>query len=123
MSCRVRVVGSLPDYESALQASHQRLAVLLFSAGWCEFCQLIRLHLDEFARRYRDVAFYQVDIGAAEEVAQRCRVHWFPTFQFYRNGSRVFQFKGPNRCLLERMIQKLQGSGSRSFPKLSPAGH
>ncbi|XP_032870338.1 thioredoxin-like [Amblyraja radiata] len=118
---RPSCISSAMDYESALRVSDQQLVVLLFSTSWCEFCQMIRLYLDEFAECYPDVAFYEVDINVAKEVVQRCRIEWFPTFQFYKNGSKVFQFKGPNRCLLERMIQKLQGSGARSYPELNPA--
>ncbi|XP_062917341.1 thioredoxin-like [Mobula hypostoma] len=109
MDSRVKTVSGVLDLASALRVSHRQLVVVLFSTSWCEFCQMIRLYLGEFAERYQDVHFCEVDINAAREVVQRCRIAWFPTFQFYRNGSKVFQFKGPNRCLLEEMIQKLRG--------------
>ncbi|XP_059807323.1 thioredoxin-like [Hypanus sabinus] len=116
MDSEVRTVRGPLDLASALRVSHQQLVVVLFSTRWCEFCRMIRLYLGEFAERYRDVHFCEVDINAAGEVVQRCGIEWFPTFQFYRNGAKVFQFKGPNRCLLEGMIQKLRGGKCGPWP-------
>ncbi|XP_038642163.1 thioredoxin-like [Scyliorhinus canicula] len=117
------VIGNIKncaELDAALEAGEQQLVVVLYSANWCEFCQMIQLNFDQFAEGYPDVAFYEVDIGVARDVVQRCRVEWFPTFQFFKSGVKIFQFKGPNRCLLERMIQKLQGDGSQCPPKLNP---
>ncbi|XP_041035428.1 thioredoxin-like [Carcharodon carcharias] len=116
----VGTIKCLVEYEAALRVSEQQLVILLFSANWCEFCQMIQLYFDQFAECYPNVVFYEVDINVAKDVVHRCHIEWFPTFQFYRAGAKVFQFKGPNRCLLERMIQKLQGDGSRCTPRLNP---
>ncbi|XP_060712010.1 thioredoxin-like [Hemiscyllium ocellatum] len=119
----VNTIKCVVEFEAALRESEQRLVVMLFSAHWCEFCQMIQLYFDEFAESYPEVAFYEVDINVAKDVVQLCRIEWFPTFQFYRTGAKIFQFKGPNRCLLERMIQKLQGDDSQCSPKLKQANN
>ncbi|XP_078385343.1 thioredoxin-like isoform X2 [Cetorhinus maximus] len=84
----VRVLESQKDFEMVLKEAGCKLVVIDFSATWCGPCQTIK-------PRFHDLA-------------EQCQISCMPTFHFYKDGERVFDFAGANRTTLEDKIRELQ---------------
>jgi len=62
----------------------------------------------EMAEKYPDVTFVKVDVDEADELAAACGISAMPTFQFYKNGSKVSEMKGANKTKLEQTVTELK---------------
>jgi thioredoxin 1 len=58
------------------------------------------------AQKYSNVVFFKVDVDEAEDVAAEVGITAMPTFQFYKNGTKVAEFQGANEAKLEETIKK-----------------
>ncbi|XP_078070166.1 thioredoxin-like isoform X2 [Mustelus asterias] len=85
-----------------------KLVVVDFSATWCGPCQAIKPRFHELAEKNPSVIFCEVDVDDAPDLAEQCKISCMPTFHFYKNGERVFDFSGANRMTLEDKIRELQ---------------
>ena len=56
------------------------------------------------SEEHSDCAFYKVDVDDGEEIASDCKISSMPTFQFYKNGNKVYSFSGCNETLLKNGI-------------------
>ncbi|XP_077331393.1 thioredoxin-like isoform X2 [Lithobates pipiens] len=80
----VRHIESLDEFNKVLAEAGPKLVVVDFTATWCGPCKMI-------------APFF-------EDVAQHCNVKCMPTFHFYKNGSKVFEFSGANKETLEQKV-------------------
>ena len=58
--------------------------------------------------------FLKVDVDECRQTAVDCQVTAMPTFQFYKSGKKLEEFKGANADLLQRTIEKHKTSGGGS---------
>ncbi|KAF3837162.1 hypothetical protein F7725_004626 [Dissostichus mawsoni] len=84
----VIIIESLEDFQAELKKAGDKLVVNQST-------------LPENA----NVVFLQVDVDDADEVSSFCKIGCMPTFQYYKNGSKVDEFSGANK---DSMIQKLK---------------
>jgi thioredoxin-like negative regulator of GroEL len=59
------------------------------------------------SKKYTNVVFFKVDVDEAEDVAEEVGITAMPTFQFYKDGKKIEEFKGANPEKLEETIKKL----------------
>ncbi|XP_078391448.1 thioredoxin-like [Cetorhinus maximus] len=97
---------TLKDFEMVLKEAGCKLVVIDFSAKWCGPCQTIKPRFHELAAK--SVISCEVDVDDAPDLAEWCQISCMPTFHFYKNGKRVFEFSGANRTTLEDKIRELQ---------------
>lgn len=71
--------------EAVLQS--QKPVVVVFSAVWCQPCQLLKPVVNELAKKLGDSAFFaKVDYDQNHELADRYSVKVLPTILFFKNG-------------------------------------
>jgi len=54
------------------------------------------------------VIFLQVDVDENSETAQECGIQAMPTFQYFKNGSKIYEFKGANVDNLKQSIAQFK---------------
>ncbi|XP_074555523.1 thioredoxin-like, partial [Halichoeres trimaculatus] len=93
-------------FQEVLKEAGDKLLVVDFSASWCGPCRAIHPVYEEASKnpKYKNVIFAEVDVDEAGDVAQACDISCMPTFQFYRNGSKIDEFKGAGP---DELIKKL----------------
>ncbi|TVY46235.1 Thioredoxin-like protein [Lachnellula occidentalis] len=115
------------------------LLIIDFYATWCGPCKVVSPAFDRLAKPHEyspSIIFAKVDVDKAKDVAQTCGITAMPTFQFFKNGSKVDEVKGAD---VQQLTTKIgyytaaaakenagQGdtsaSGSKSKKADSPAG-
>ena len=96
------------EFLAALDASKRsgRALVLDFTATWCGPCQAIGPAFVAMAGEFPTITFAKVDVDAAEDVAEMCRVSAMPTFQVYRGGDKVDELCGAEEGKLRAVVAK-----------------
>ena len=105
---KVIVVGTLAEFQNLTSSSGGKLVVIDFTATWCGPCQRIKPFFHSLSDVYGDVVFVQVDVDANSETAQAAGIQAMPTFQFYKGGSKIHEFRGASNELLESKIKELK---------------
>ena len=113
-------------FDEALAASKRDgcLLALDFTATWCGPCREIGPAFAAMAGEFPHVRFAKVDVDAADDVAERCRVSAMPTFQFFRDGAKVGELCGAEESKLRKLVAKLArtSAASSSAPADALAG-
>ncbi|XP_069778995.1 thioredoxin-like isoform X2 [Narcine bancroftii] len=104
----IRRLEKLEDFEMVLKESGSKLVIIDFSATWCGPCKIISSLYLNLAESNPNVVFCEVDVDDASEIAEYCKVNCMPTFQFYKNGEKLFSFSGANGKTLEAKVKELQ---------------
>ncbi|XP_073447266.1 thioredoxin-like [Aquarana catesbeiana] len=100
----VRHIESLDEFKQVLAGAGTKLVVVDFTATWCGPCKMIAPFFEELSKNHPEAVFIKVDVDDAQDVAQHCNVKCMPTFHFYKNGSKVFEFSGANKETLEQKV-------------------
>ncbi|KAM7366364.1 hypothetical protein PAMP_015811 [Pampus punctatissimus] len=103
----VREVVDLDDFKNILKESGDKLVVVDFTANWCGPCKQIGPEFVKLSEKSENsnVVFLKVDVDEAEDVSSFCQINCMPTFQFYKNGNKVYEFSGAN---LQTLIEKVE---------------
>jgi thiol-disulfide isomerase/thioredoxin len=80
------------------------LTVVDFWAPWCRNCSKILPAVTRLAGTYTGAKFVKVNTVAAEAIAIEKGADVLPTFQFYKNGTKIGQFTGSDIAGLEAAI-------------------
>jgi thioredoxin-disulfide reductase len=98
LSGKVREVTTLDQLRGALahHSDNTGLPVVVdFFSHSCGPCRMIAPTFKKLASEYkRKVVFLKVDVNRNHEASSACGVRGMPTFQFYINKKKVFQFSG-----------------------------
>lgn len=73
----------------------------------CGPCQMIAPKFEQMSREFTNVIFVKVDVDAQEKIAGMCGIRAMPTFQFYKNGSKVDELCGANEAGIRSKVQAL----------------
>jgi thioredoxin-like negative regulator of GroEL len=58
------------------------------------------------AEDHKDIEFVKVDVDENDQVAAMCGIQAMPTFQVYKNGTKVDEMRGASEDGLKKMIAK-----------------
>ena len=58
------------------------------------------------AKEMPNITFVKIDVDEAEDLAAQCGVQAMPTFQFYKGGQKVDEFRGADVKSLRAMVEK-----------------
>eukprot|EP00414_Alexandrium_minutum_P007236 CAMPEP_0113823548 /NCGR_PEP_ID=MMETSP0328-20130328/2797_1 /TAXON_ID=39455 /ORGANISM="Alexandrium minutum" /LENGTH=154 /DNA_ID=CAMNT_0000791487 /DNA_START=33 /DNA_END=499 /DNA_ORIENTATION=+ /assembly_acc=CAM_ASM_000350 len=85
-----------------------------FTAKWCSPCHMIAPHFEELAvsGNYPTTAFVKVDVDDAELIADKAGVNAMPTFQVWRDGSKLEEFSGADKPKLKELCDKIAAEGA-----------
>ncbi|KAK2374972.1 thioredoxin H2 [Trifolium repens] len=83
-----------------------KLMVIDFSAKWCGPCKLMDPVMKDFAAKYTDVEFINLDVDELMGVSQTFQVYSLPTFLLTKKGKIVERVVGVRKEELQRMIEK-----------------
>lgn len=103
---KIREVSTLDQLRGALahHADNTGLPVVVdFYSHSCGPCRMIAPTFKRLAGEYKGrVVFLKVDVNRNYEASSACGVRGMPTFQFYINKKRVFQFSGADERSLRQ---------------------
>ncbi|KAK2863020.1 hypothetical protein Q5P01_002553 [Channa striata] len=106
----VRSVVDMDDFSAILKEAGGKLVVVDFTATWCGPCKQIGPVFEKLSEDpdNKNVVFLKVDVDEAEDVSSSCGISCMPTFQFYKNGAKVFEFSGANVKTLTEKLEELR---------------
>ncbi|XP_044039527.1 thioredoxin [Siniperca chuatsi] len=103
----VREVHNLEEFKAILKEAGDKLVVVDFTATWCGPCKQIGPEFEKESANpeNKNVIFLKVDVDEADDVSSSCNINCMPTFQFYKNGEKVFEFSGANKATLIEQLK------------------
>ncbi|XP_018536802.1 thioredoxin [Lates calcarifer] len=106
----VREVENLDEFNAILKEAGDKLVVVDFTATWCGPCKQIGPVFEELSQKpeNKNVIFLKVDVDEAEDVSSHCGINCMPTFHFYKNGQKVFEFSGANTTTLKDKLAEMR---------------
>lgn len=98
------------------------LAVVLFSASWCEKCPAMMEFLEQKEGEYPTIPFFAVDIDDLPRVKEQARIKAVPMVLFYRGGRvRDFLWGIPDedkfRRKIDMQIKVIEGENAAKATK------
>ena len=51
--------------------------------------------------KYTNILYRKIDVDDNEEIQEKCDVKQMPTFQFYKDGEKLFEFTGDKPDMLK----------------------
>ncbi|KAG2389184.1 hypothetical protein C9374_014584 [Naegleria lovaniensis] len=97
-------IHNMSEFDEALK--HDKLVVVDFTASWCGPCQFIGPIFAAMSSQYADAKFLKVDVDECQDVALKCGIEAMPTFQFFKNGSKIAEIQGADPEGLDEAINK-----------------
>mmetsp|Transcript_14070 Transcript_14070/g.37858 ORF Transcript_14070/g.37858 Transcript_14070/m.37858 type:complete len:106 (-) Transcript_14070:471-788(-) len=104
----VKQLATKAEFDAELAAAGGTLVVVDFTATWCGPCKMISPVLEQMAKEHSDIIVVKVDVDENSETAEACGITAMPTFQFFKNGSKISEFKGANGDKLKDTIKSLK---------------
>lgn len=80
--------------------------VVDFFAEWCGPCKMISPYVASLESQFPDVTFIKVDVDELQDVAAQQNISAMPTFQFFKNGAMLEEFRGASKEKLLACVQK-----------------
>jgi Xaa-Pro dipeptidase len=90
-----------------------------FTATWCGPCKQIGPKFQELSKDYPELIYRKVDVDDNEEIQEKCGVTQMPTFQFYKNNEKLYEFTGNKPDMLKL---KLKAFAKKSISATQPGG-
>merc|ERR1712216_243581 len=100
----VKQVQTKAEFDETLAKAEGKLVVVDFTATWCGPCQRIGPKFVEMADEFTDCVFVKVDVDQNEETSAACGISCMPTFQFYKNGTKVAEIQGADENKLRTTV-------------------
>nr|CAG4711254.1 unnamed protein product [Naegleria fowleri] len=97
-------IHSMDEFNEALK--HDKLVVADFTASWCGPCQYISPIFAAMSTQYEDVKFLKIDVDECQDIALEYGIEAMPTFQFFKNGTKVDEVQGADPDSLEQLVKK-----------------
>lgn len=106
MASRIKQLQSDTDLSTELANAGSKLVVVDFFATWCGPCRAIAPALADLSIKYSMAVFLSVDVDQLQDTARREGVTAMPTFNLYRQKTKVDYQKGADPTALEEKIKK-----------------
>jgi peroxiredoxin 1 len=102
------VVHEIADKAAFTASVASGITVVDFWAPWCRNCKKVGPTLTKLASELSStVKFAKVNTVDAEELSAELKIDALPTFQFYKDGQLVGEYKGSDSAKLEQHIRAL----------------
>ncbi|POS87292.1 hypothetical protein EPUL_002275 [Erysiphe pulchra] len=90
----MKEIKSLSDFNKLKDSA---ILIIDFFATWCGPCKAISPTFEKLSAPYTSsdsITFAKCDVDKAKDVAQICGISAMPTFQFFKNGTKVDEIRG-----------------------------
>ena len=106
LTTMVKQIPTKAEFDKELADAGGKLVVVDFTATWCGPCQRIGPKFVEMAGEFTDCVFVKVDVDQNEETSAACGIQCMPTFQFYKNGTKVAEVTGADENKLRTTVSQ-----------------
>jgi len=72
----------------------------------CGPCRMIGPVFEALSPNYSTIVFLKVDVDENAKVAEECGISAMPTFQVFKNGSKIDEMVGASKDKLEALVEK-----------------
>ena len=85
------------------EVTSSKLAVIDFSATWCNPCKMLAPVLEEVSEELSDVDFFNMDVDDNQDIAQQYSIASIPAILVFKNGEVADQTVGfqPKQALID----------------------
>ena len=85
------------------EVTSSKLAVIDFSATWCNPCRMLAPVLEEVSEELSDVDFFNMDVDDNQDIAQQYSIASIPAILVFKNGEVADQTVGfqPKQALID----------------------
>ncbi|KAF3663632.1 Thioredoxin H-type [Capsicum annuum] len=108
----VCLVKSMEKWEEKMSEANNsgKIAVVNFSASWCNPCRAAAPGFNELAHKYTSTIFLTVDVDELAELSTSWDIKATPTFIFFRDGRQVDKLVGGEKQELQKKLMNLTES-------------
>jgi len=100
-------VDSDDQFDSIIQSSGDKIVAVDFYADWCGPCKFISPRFEQLSSQYPNITFLKVNVDSLRRTSTKCGIEAMPTFQFFKNNSKIEEFRGADPSRLESVLKKL----------------
>ena len=68
---------------------------------------MIAPKFEEMSKEYPGAIFVKVDVDDMASISEECGIRAMPTFQMYKNGEKVDEYKGSNLDMVKEKVAAL----------------
>ncbi|KAH0689503.1 hypothetical protein KY289_016861 [Solanum tuberosum] len=106
------LVTSMDKWEQKMSEANDsgKIAVVNFSASWCNPCRAAAPGYHELADKYTSMIFLTVDVDELAELSTSWDIKATPTFIFFRDGRQVDKLVGVKKQELQQKLMNLAES-------------
>ena len=101
-----QMLQELTEDNLAELIGQQPLAFVLYSAGWCGNCRIMKTKFKKFSKDLEDVPFFVVDSEKFPESRKLANVDNLPTFASFKNGKNSGQVQTNKTDVLKSFIDE-----------------
>ncbi|KAJ8552885.1 hypothetical protein K7X08_020278 [Anisodus acutangulus] len=108
----VCLVKSMEKWEEMMSEANNsgKIAVVNFSASWCNPCRAAAPGYHELANKYTSMIFLTVDVDELAELSTSLDIKATPTFILFRDGRQLDKLVGGNKQELQKKLMNLAES-------------
>ncbi|KAK4363536.1 hypothetical protein RND71_018777 [Anisodus tanguticus] len=108
----VCLVKSMEKWEEKMSEANNsgKIAVVNFSASWCNPCRAAAPGYRELANKYTSMIFLTVDVDELAELSTSLDIKATPTFILFRDGRQLDKLVGGNKQELQKKLMNLAES-------------
>lgn len=116
----VTQVKTEAHFRSLLIQAQSKLVVVDYYANWCKPCKRIEPEVVSLAKTHAaTTVFLKVNVDDCKMLAQIQGIKAMPTFQFFKNGRKIDEFKGADLSTLRARISR-HSRAVKVAPKVKP---
>eukprot|EP00698_Gefionella_okellyi_P003642 TRINITY_DN13411_c0_g1_i1.p1 TRINITY_DN13411_c0_g1~~TRINITY_DN13411_c0_g1_i1.p1 ORF type:complete len:202 (-),score=37.74 TRINITY_DN13411_c0_g1_i1:115-720(-) len=93
-------------FQEELSGNANKLVVVDYYADWCGPCKAIAPLYQQLADQYPHAVFLKVNVDENRETSSANGISAMPTFQFYKNGTKLTEFRGADQAQLRDLVAK-----------------
>lgn len=103
-SSHIKQLSSFKEFELAIAAD--KLSLIDFYATWCGPCKSISHHIEKLSDKFKDVAFFKVDVDQNPEIAGHLNVTAMPTFIYFKKGKELGKIVGADPAGIKNELDR-----------------